>query len=390
MTPATPRPRAAAAQAGPLFWVGRGGAALLVLGLLLSGMAGGLLRAGVALPVGQGETLLGQAAVMHAALMICGFLGTVIGIERAVALAWRPAWLAPLASALGGWGLLAGQIRLGSGLIVVAATLFGLASALIVRRQRAAHTVVLLLAALAWLAGSVRFALGLNDAATLAAWFGFLVMTIAAERLEMTRLMRRRPGAQPLFFAVLIALMLAMVLSALVPVAGGLLFGAALVLLAVWLGVFDIARLTLRAHGLSRYMAVCLLGGYVWLAVAGLAWAATAAGWPARDAALHALGLGFIFSMIMGHAPVILPAIARVKLGFSGAFYLPLALLHLGLLLRLALGAADPAWRGLGAALNVAAVIGFALTVLMAALRWRRGETGRQRPAPPQPVRRNG
>jgi hypothetical protein len=29
-----------------------------------------------------------------------------------------------------------------------------------------------------------------------------------------------------------------------------------------------------------------------------------------RDAALHGLGLGFLFSMMLGHAPVILPAVA--------------------------------------------------------------------------------
>lgn len=103
-----------------------------------------------------------------------------------------------------------------------------------------------------------------------------------------------------------------------------MLYGLSLLLLALWLGVFDIARRTVAAPGLPRYMAVCLLGGYAWLAPGRIAWVATALGWPLRDAALHALGLGFIVSMIMGHAPVILPAIARIKLPFSRLFYLPL------------------------------------------------------------------
>ena len=89
-------------------------------------------------------------------------------------------------------------------------------------------------------------------------------------------------------------------------------------------------------------MAVCLLSGYVWLAVAGIAWAATALGWPARDAALHALGLGFLVSMMLGHAPVILPAVAGIKLQFGRFFYVPLALLQISLLLRLGGGAVDP------------------------------------------------
>jgi hypothetical protein len=150
------------------------------------------------------------------------------------------------------------------------------------------------------------------------------------------------------------------------------LFGAALLALAAWLLVFDIARRTVRARGLPRYMAVCLLGGYAWLALGGLAWAATALGWPARDLALHALGLGFIASMVMGHAPVILPAIARVKLLFGSWFYLPLAALHLSLALRLVLGWHDFAWRAQGALLNALALALFAATAAGATLAWRR------------------
>jgi hypothetical protein len=97
----------------------------------------------------------------------------------------------------------------------------------------------------------------------------------------------------------------------------------------------------------------------------------TAIGWPARDLALHALGLGFIFSMIMGHAPVILPAVARVKLHFGPWFYLPLAALHLSLLVRLGFGLANPQLRGTGALLNAVAIALFAITAMGSAIAWR-------------------
>ena len=159
-------------------------------------------------------------------------------------------------------------------------------------------------------------------------------------------------------------------LSALAPVAGGVLYGAALALLALWLGAFDIARRTVRAHGLSRYMAVCLLGGNAWLAVAGVAWALTA------------LGLSFIVSMVMGHAPVILPAIAWVKLQFGAFFYVPLVALHASLVVRLAGGAFDVSLRAAGAALNAASLALFAATVLGAAA------ARRLRHGAPPPTRR--
>jgi len=350
-------------------------AAVLAAGVaasLVAGVLGGLLRVGVALPGSAGAAWLGHGALAHAALMICGFLGTVIGIERAVAARHRAAWLAPLSSGLAGIALVLGQEAIGAVLLAGAASVFVAVNVLLLRRQRAPHTALLLASAVAWWIGNLLFAARAGAGAVLPWWFAFLVMTIAAERLEMTRLMRRRPGAQLSLVVLLVLLALGAAASGPFPLAGGLLFGLSLLALAAWLLAFDIARRTIRADGLSRYMAVCLLGGYGWLAVGGAAWAATAFGLSARDAALHALGLGFIVSMMMGHAPVILPAIARVKLLFGGFFYVPLALLHASLLARLGAGFVHFEWRAQGALLNALAILLFALTAAGAALAWRR------------------
>ena len=117
-------------------------------------------------------------------------------------------------------------------------------------------------------------------------------------------------------------------------------------------------------------MAICLLLGYGWLAVAGAAWVATSRLDSLRDVALHALGLGFIFSMMLGHAPVILPALARVKeLHFGWFFYIPVVLLHC-----VACCTAVPRTRCLqhaarvGAEGNALAIALFAMTMAGAAL----------------------
>jgi hypothetical protein len=190
----------------------------------------------------------------------------------------------------------------------------------------------------------------------------------------MPRLRRGRPAAPWLLLGILSALVAGAAWSWPSPRWGGVLYGVALLLLAWWLVTYDIARRTVFAQGLSRYMAICLLGGYAWLGVAGFAWAATALGLPWRDAALHALGLGFIFSMMMGHAPVILPAIARIKLRFGWAFYVPLAALHLSLAVRLGWGALEAAQRSAGATWNAVSILLFAATVVGAAVAWRLGE----------------
>lgn len=347
--------------------------ALVVAAMLVSSVIGGLLRAGVAVPWPGGEAWLGRVALAHAFLMICAFMGTVIGVERAVALKRRFAFVAPGASATAGVLMSMGMTASAAWLAVLASVMFIAANAAVVARQRADHTLLLLVGAAAWLVGNLLHAGGAPPDAVAPWWFSFLVLTIAAERLEMTRLMRRRRGAAPALHACLAAMLLGSAALALSPKWGSLLYGLALTALALWLALFDIARRTIVSHGLSRYMAVCLLLGYGWLGVSGLAWVTAALGYPARDIALHALGIGFVFSMMLGHAPVILPAVTRVKLHFGGFFYVPVGLLHASLALRLFGGLLDPGLRSVGAMGNAAAVAVFALTMLGSAIAWRSG-----------------
>jgi hypothetical protein len=333
---------------------------LLALGAasLGAGILGGLARLGAPIPVPA-------AAGAHGALMVSGFLGTVISLERAVALGMRFAYGAPLASGLALALGLAGFSTASAALLLLAPLLLLGASAAIVRRQPAPHTVLLAVAAGAWAVGNALHVGGLTPLA-LAWWFAFLVLTIAAERLEMTRLVKRRALARPLFLGATAGLLAGAALGAVDVAAGAVVFGLGLVAIAAWLATFDIARRTVRTAGFSRYAAVALLGGYGWLAVAGAAWALAPSCPQLRDTALHALGLGFVFSMIFAHAPLVVPVVARVRMRFVAFFYVPLALLHASLLARLAAGGLDPAVRLAGGVLNAAAVALFVATLVYA------------------------
>ena len=328
-----------------------GRAALLLLAAfsLVTGILGGLARAGwgIALPA---------ATAHHGVLMIGGFLGTVISLERAVALGHPLAFAAPLAAGAGTALLVAG---LDASLWLAAPALLVALGIAVLRRQAEMHTALLLAGAAAWLTGNALHLAGASADATAKWWFAFLVLTIVAERLELARLMRPRAFARPLLVA--LSCLLAAGAAADAPVA----YGAALFGLALWLGAFDIARRTVKTAGVARYSALALLAGYAWLALAGAAWMALSyAGHAARDAALHALGLGFVFSMIFAHAPIVLPAVARVRLRFTPFFYVPLVLLHLSLAVRLAPAADAACLQPWGAALNAGAVLAFVLTVL--------------------------
>jgi hypothetical protein len=106
----------------------------------------------------------------------------------------------------------------------------------------------------------------------------------------------------------------------------------------VWLGRQDIARRTVRLHGLTRFTALCLLSGYVWLGIGGLLMlgAGPVAAGLVYDAVLHAVFVGFVMAMIFGHAPIIFPAVLGRPMPFSRRFYAHLALLHASLALRVA------------------------------------------------------
>ena len=359
---------------------------LLLLGMiaLVIGALAGLARLAVTVPASAAAQ-----AGNHGALMIAAFLGTVISLERAVALASsassakrRTRWpyLAPLCAGLGGLALLSGApLWAPQTLFVVAGIVLSAASILILRSQPALYTAALALGALSWLIGNGAWAGSGTILAAVPGWMAFLVLTIAGERLELSRFLPT-PAAAKSAFASIVAVLLAGIGTALWREEFGLpLFSVGLLALSLWLLRYDIARHTVRQTGLTRYIAVCLLAGYAWLACAGLlgALGAFSPGDPLRDAALHALFLGFVFSMIFGHAPIIFPAVAKIKIPYHPTFYLQLAVLHASLLARVVGSLGEwPAVRQTAAIGNALALVIFVATLLFSAWRGKRHAVG--------------
>jgi hypothetical protein len=303
-----------------------------------------------------------------------GFLGTVIALERAIALGGRLALLAPVVAALATLSLLASARSVAPALLMAAPLLLAALCATIARRQLALHTIVLTLAAAAWAAGNALYLSAADGMVVAAWWFAFLVLTVAAERLELTRLMRPRRFARALFRAATALVLCAAAIVTLDLSWGSVLYGVALLVTAAWLTAFDIARRTLRTRGFARYAACALLAGYGWLAVGGVAWIVMPWLGPAsRDVALHAVALGFVVSMIFAHAPRVVPVILRAPMRYTALLYAPLALLHASLVVRLVLGFDDALLRQRGGWLNAVALVVFAGTMLAAVLRKRRG-----------------
>lgn len=340
---------------------------LLILGFLslLGGILGGLARLGWAVPLPSAQVL-----ALHGPLMICGFFGTVIGLERAVALGRRWAYAAPLSCGVGGGVLLlGGPWQAGAILLVGGSALLLTATWLVVRRQPELFTVTLALGVASWLLGNLLWLGGAPPVQVVALWGNFLVLTIAGERLELSRFLPPSPRARQVF--VLIVLLLLVGSGAVWLQRAEPLFGLGLLALALWLLRQDIARRTVHEQGLTRFIAVCLLSGYGWLALSGVILLASGGlHGPGYDAALHALLLGFVFSMVFGHAPIIFPAVVRVRMPWHWTFYLPLLVLHASLLMRLVGdGLSDGRLAALGGAANALALLLFVLSTLGSVIR---------------------
>lgn len=333
---------------------------LAVATALLGGLASGLARLGWEI----GATAQGLM-LMHGPLMIGGFLGTLICLERAVALSSRTPWafVVPLVNAVGALLLLVVRDAVAAQTLITLGSLgLALISALLLRQHYARYMVVMTLGSYAWLLGNLLWMADYPLYKVVHLWTAFLVLTIVGERMELSRVRMLPPQLERLLMTA-VAIYLAGVLIVLAQVDWGIrILGVGALLMAVWLLRFDIARVTIRSEGLARYIAACLLSGYFWLAFGGIVgmWKGALYGGPVYAILLHAFLFGFVFSMIFGHAPIILPAVTGVRLDYHPIFYVHLVLLHVTLIFRtianFTTNAAAQQWGGM---LNVITVLIF-------------------------------
>lgn len=356
-TPARPRRKGATLRS---VLVALGGVALL------SGLDAGLVRLGVWAPVASAR--LGDT---HGQLMVLGFLATLISLERAQSLGQSWAYLAPALYATGALVLLSpappvlGQLlHVEAGLVFVMVYI-----GLWLRAPRPLVAVQGLSAVLALGGAVVVNLMGVPPAVP---WFAaFLVVTIAAERAELA-VLTMGPTADTQLVRLTVILTLAVLAAIVLPSAGERLAGLTLLATAVWLAVHDVVRHQLRLTGQRRYLAVALLTGYADLALAGGVLAVTGLLAEPRtyDVFVHGVFLGFGVSMVMAHAPVILPAVLGRSLPYRPALWIPLVGLHAGLALRFsgALAGLDPVWRT-GGVVTVLAMLAFLGTTVVLVVR---------------------
>lgn len=334
---------------------------------LLGGLGSGLARLGW-----QMDPLSQDWLMLHGPLMISGFLGTLICLERAVALSTRSKWalLVPLINAAGAVALLTmGDVPLARGLLMLGS--FGMVTlcAVMIRLHPSRDIAIIGAGASAWLIGNVLWFTLMPVYQVVHLWSAFLILTVVGERLELSRVRRLTARSQTLLVVFVAVYLAGVLLTPWALDAGVRVLGVGALLLAGWLLHYDVARRTIRQKGLPRYIGACLLLGYVWLGFGGAAalWSGAIYAGPDYAVVLHAFLLGFIFSMIFGHAPIIVPALTGLKYLYTPLLYAHLILLHVTLVYRTyGSMARNFDAQKVGGLLNVVAVLLFlAMTVLV-------------------------
>lgn len=306
--------------------------ALWILPLVLISMILGIWT-GVA-RIGWYQMGLPKITGEHGAVIVGSFLGTLIILERTVTQKKKWLYLLPAFSGISIFFFLAGYTLVAYSLLTIASLGLVMLFVHFYITQKEKYLLVMLVAAGCWLTGNLIMLF--HDLYPLAVywWVAFFLLTITGERIELTRYLPRK-ALKSILFAVANGIF---VLGILLPYHswGRYLVALGLLTSGISLLLFDIARKSLKREGLSRYLASGLLAGYVWLIFSGVLFAAGYEHAFGYDAALHAFFIGFVFSMIFAHGPIILPGVLGLPFKpYHWVFYVWLGLLHLSLLARI-------------------------------------------------------
>lgn len=338
--------------------------ALLLLGAglsLLTGLIGGLGLMDI-------TRLIAAAEKYHGPLMVFGFVGTAITLERAIALRRKWALLGPLSLIIGS------IIAVLSGLHYYSATLWSLGFVFlcaiyyhIYRRQPTLTLIIQTAGAIAAIIAALRWLSTQDFHHSLIAAAIFVVLTVIGERIELARL-QFPTGPEQKVTALSLFILCAGVIAIVEEDLGSRSVGLGFLILTIYMARRDVARNLIRSTALPRYSAVLMLLAYFWLGVGAIAWIVLGNQTEGYryDIIIHTMFLGFTMSMIFAHAPIIFTSVLKQSQVYSPVLYFPVIIMQLGLICRVAIGDVlehQSIWQ-LGGVLNVLALVAFMLIMV--------------------------
>lgn len=300
----------------------------------------------------------------HGAIMTGGFIGTLICLERTINFKHKLALLIPVIGSLSIIFFLLRYVETAYWLLLIASLGLCIIYFILYLEHNEVYILIMMAGAFAWLTGNIFLLQTHFYPNSVMWWIAFLFFTILGERLELSRYLMLKTWHKFL----LLFLLALYIIGILIPFhgSGGYISAVSMIGSFIWLYKYDMAKKSLKKEGQHFYSGVVLLTGYFWLAVTGILMAWGAYSGLFYDAVLHSFFLGFAFSMIFAHAPIILPGVLRLQFSlFSRVLYLWFILLQLSLIMRIA-SVFNPILfsKQTGGLLNGIAIFGFILNVI--------------------------
>jgi hypothetical protein len=340
---------------------------ILAIFSLIVGLWTGLSRIGW-------DTFILPATAHHGAVMVGGFLGSLISLEKVIPL--KKKWLLVLPGAQVSAALLFlfGEPMIAIPLLITGSIGLVAVFGFYLKRERTLIYVLMLIGALCLSVGNVLLFTENFYPLAFPWWVGFILFIITAERLELMKFLPVSKAAKRLVVAFLIIFVLGISVS--FHSYGNIASGTALVAISLWLLKNDAIAIGLRKKSLTRFVSISLLLGYTALLVAGIFFISFSDHWLAYDALVHTFFIGFAFSMIFAHGPIILPGVLGISFKpYHKSLYLWLILLHTSWLIRVFADAySETLWRKYSGLLSAITILGYFATIAFLTVREQHGK----------------
>lgn len=269
----------------------------------------------------------------HGAIMVGGFLGTLISLEKILPLKKRILFAVPSISGASVLFFLA-QFPIIAWSCLILASL-GLSAVFLhyFLREKSLVYVLMLGGGINWLIGNIVLISDRFYPLAFPWWLAFALFVITSERVELTKFLPVTNTAKIMLIGLLATYILGVTMS--FHGKGSLISGVALAAISAWLMKYDLIGISMGKTGLSRFVAIALLSGYISMLFTGILIVSLDNQPLAYDAVVHTFFVGFVFSMIFAHGPIILPGVLGISAKpYHKILYAWLALLHASWLIR--------------------------------------------------------
>ena len=287
---------------------------------LITGLLAGLHRIGWNLS-------LGGVSPDHGAIMVGGFLGTLIILEKIIPLRRNILYAFPIISGASVVLFFIGQPIYSVACLVLASAGLSIIFLIYWIREKSAIYFLMVAGAICWLTGNILLLIHNFYPVSLPWWMAFVLLIISAERLELMKFLPVSSNQKLIFIGMLLTFITGCLIS--FHGVGNYLAAFSLVGSSIWLMRHDVVGLNLKKKDLPRYVGVALLSGYFALLLSGIFLPLLTEQPLGYDVLVHSFFIGFVFSMIFAHGPIILPGVLGISVKpYHPIFFIWLALLH--------------------------------------------------------------